>query len=566
MLIQRLRYRLLAALAVTISIGLVATALFYVRQAEQAILAEQERAFHKVTEAVGSSLESIMVGGHAEVAAEFNRRLAKVGGSRRFAILRTDGRVAFQDNQTIDAVNEALGEKRFSRRAEPEALLQPIVNVKLRSFQEVLQGEEARSEVEITPLGERVTVFFDPIFTRKSCHRCHAGGERIRGVVVLESSFDAVEREMAAARVRGLVGLAIALALTMALTGYLLGRMLFAPIEDVTRAMRRVSKGDWAHGVPVQSRDEIGQMATNFNAMRERLRDTYLGMVAEQDKLTTILLAAREAVVVTDRNGSIVLVNPAAETILGKSAARIEAEGFVRLVDDQELMEGLLAGRRDAAAPLIYRGKALQVSASTIRDGYGEVIGSAALIRDVDDEVRLRDRLQKMARTDEMTGLYNRRHLDLRFAEELSRARDDGLPLAVMIFDVDHFKRFNDEHGHDAGDRVLKAVGRVVSETLRRYDVLGRYGGEEFVAVLPGLRGKDAALVAERLRADVEAMDVGGLRVTISIGIACTELIPTEDPDALLAVADAALYRAKHAGRNRVALAPATEVERAIAT
>ncbi|MCB1889258.1 MAG: diguanylate cyclase [Rhodocyclaceae bacterium] len=559
-LIRRLRFRLLFGLSLTVLAGLVATSIFYVRQAEEAILAENERSLHKVTDAVASSLESIMEGGHAEVAAEFNRRLARVGGATRFLIVRTDGRPAFRDNETIDAVNRVLGTTAFTPHGEVETELQPIPEASSPAFQEAARGTEARQLHRTGPGGEDLLVFMDPIFSREVCHRCHVGGEAVRGVVIMETSQVQVEKDMLGARFRALIGLMMALGVTMLATGYALGKTLFGPIEGVTSAMRRVSLGDWDHGVPVESDDEIGQMASNFNVMRERLKANYLNLLAEQDKLTTILLAAREAVVVTDRDGAVVLVNPAAEEILGKSVAQIHQDGFEHIVDDPEIMHCLLSGEPESGVlELDYHGRRLAVSAATICDGDGAVIGSAALIRDVDDEHRMRARLSHMARTDELTGLYNRRHLDARFAEEFDRMRSSGQALAVMMFDVDHFKRFNDTHGHEVGDQVLRQVGRVTRETLRIYDVLGRYGGEEFVAVLPGLHSGDAGPVADRLRQDVARLRIGdGLQVTISIGVACTETVDAETPDALLAAADKALYVAKRNGRNQVQVAAKT--------
>ena len=548
----RLRFRLLIGMSLVVLVGLFGTAVIYVRQAEGAILAEHQRALHKVTDAVGTSLESIMAGGHAEVAAEFTRRLAGIGGARRFLIVRIDGTPAFRDNVTIERVNARLGYPAFELRNDGEAAPAPIPEAVRQEFARVVSGREAVDITRFEPDGERLSLFLDPIFARPVCAECHDDGQPVRGVVVLETSFRAVEHDMSEARVQALIGLVIALAVTMLLTGYLLGRLLFRPIEGVTRAMRRVATGDWEHGVPVESDDEIGQMASSFNLMRERLKANYLSLLAEQDKLTTILLTSHEAVVVTDRDGQVVLVNPAAEEILGKSAAQICEEGFDNIVDHPGIIHSLLIGEQECErVQLQYRGRMLAVSASTICDSGGTVIGSAALIRDVEDEHRLREQLSAMARTDELTGLLNRRHLDLRFAEEFERMGIRGRPLAVLIFDVDHFKRFNDEHGHEAGDRVLQAVSRRARETLRCYDVLGRYGGEEFVAVLPGLHCGDATPVAERLRRDVEQLDVGGLRVTISIGIACTEAVAAASPIELLSAADSALYRAKSAGRNR---------------
>ncbi|MCB1915704.1 MAG: diguanylate cyclase [Rhodocyclaceae bacterium] len=554
-MLRRLRFRLLVAMSAVVLIGLLATALIYLRQAEAAILAEHQRALHKVTDAVGSSLESIMEGGHAEVAAEFTRRLAGVEGASRFLIVRTDGTPAFQDNATIGRVNARLGYTAFAVHEDRPAPA-PIPEAARDEFAAVVAGREAVNITTVQGDGERFSLFLDPIFARPMCVECHDDGQAVRGVVVLETSFRAVERDMSEARVQALFGLAIAMAVTMLLTGYLLGHMLFRPIEGVTRAMRRVATGDWDHGIAVDSKDEIGQMASSFNLMRVRLKANYLSLLAEQDKLTTILLTSREGVVVTDREGGVVLVNPAAEEILGKSTAEIRDEGFERIIDQPGMIHSLLIGEQEASRiRVLYRGRMLAVGASMICEGDGSVIGSAALIRDIDEEHRLREQLSSMARTDELTGLFNRRHLDQRFAEEFDRMRVCGRPLAVLIFDVDHFKRFNDEHGHEAGDRVLRGVSRRSRETLRCYDVLGRYGGEEFVAVLPGLHSGDATPVADRLRRDIELLEVEGLRVTISIGIACTESVAAESPAELLAAADAALYQAKAAGRNRIEIA-----------
>ena len=372
--LRRLRFRLLLGMSAAVLVGLFGTAVIYVDQAEKAILSEHDRALHKVTDAVGTSLESIMAGGHAEVAAEFTRRLAGVGGATRFLIVRTDGTPAFQDNATIDRVNARLGYAAFRRHENVDSAPSPIAEATREEFAMVVAGREAVKIADVGSDGERLTLLLDPIFARPICGECHGEGELVRGVVVLETPFGVVERDMGEARVEALVGLVIALGVTMVLTGYLLGRMLFAPIEGVTRAMRRVAAGDWDHGVPVESDDEIGQMARSFNLMRERLKANYLDLLAEQDKLTTILLTSREAVIVTDREGSVVLVNPAAEEILGKSAAQICEDGFERIVDAPGLIHSLLIGEQDASRIQIrYRGRMLAVSAATICDNAGRI-------------------------------------------------------------------------------------------------------------------------------------------------------------------------------------------------
>ena len=145
------------------------------------------------------------------------------------------------------------------------------------------------------------------------------------------------------------------------------------------------------------------------------------------------------------------------------------------------------------------------------------------------------------------------------FAREAKEAVATGEPLALLVADIDHFKRFNDTHGHDQGDRVLQMVARVFRETLRRHDVACRYGGEEFVGILPSTPSGGALRVAERLRCEIADALVDGLQVTVSLGVATAPELPTDSSLQLVELADRALYRAKRGGRNQVCVASAID-------
>jgi diguanylate cyclase (GGDEF)-like protein len=164
--------------------------------------------------------------------------------------------------------------------------------------------------------------------------------------------------------------------------------------------------------------------------------------------------------------------------------------------------------------------------------------------------------LEQLATTDELTGLHNRRSLMNRLKFEVARARRFRTPLAAVMVDLDHFKLINDEHGHAMGDAVLMAVGRLVRENVRVIDIPGRYGGEELCILLPNTPPDGARKFAETLRAKIEAqVHLAGTRevtVTASLGIGSFNHLDVDDADTLLRQADAALYRAKHEGRNRV--------------
>jgi diguanylate cyclase (GGDEF)-like protein len=169
---------------------------------------------------------------------------------------------------------------------------------------------------------------------------------------------------------------------------------------------------------------------------------------------------------------------------------------------------------------------------------------------------RLMTTMEGLAMTDGLTGLRNARFFDSYLDQELSAAERDHEPLSVLMLDIDHFKQFNDNHGHPAGDEALRVFGRVLRASLRSSDVPARYGGEEFVVALRHTDLDGATLVAEKLREAVSQaiVEIGPGRygrLTVSIGVAEADLTRI-DQKALISSADGALYRAKSAGRNRV--------------
>jgi diguanylate cyclase (GGDEF)-like protein len=159
--------------------------------------------------------------------------------------------------------------------------------------------------------------------------------------------------------------------------------------------------------------------------------------------------------------------------------------------------------------------------------------------------------LRRLATTDPLTGAWNRRHFEEVAAVEMARSRRHAQPLALLLFDVDHFKRINDGHGHPAGDRVLVDLVQRVRRLLRAEDVLARWGGEEFIVLMPHARVPDATRLAERLRQGLAQEPFAAVgRVTASFGIA--GFLVDEPFDACIRRADAALYLAKRRGRDAV--------------
>ena len=186
----------------------------------------------------------------------------------------------------------------------------------------------------------------------------------------------------------------------------------------------------------------------------------------------------------------------------------------------------------------------------------GVVTHFAAIERDVTTDVEREHALEDLALTDPLTRAGNRRYFDLTMEREMSRARRMGQPLAVGLFDLDHFKSVNDTWGHPAGDLVLVGFAALVRRHLRNYDHIARIGGEEFVVVLPGAQARNAFEIIERICARLRSLPLAisaqqTLNVTCSAGVAVMGG-PDDDAAALLARADSALYRAKREGRDQV--------------
>lgn len=176
-------------------------------------------------------------------------------------------------------------------------------------------------------------------------------------------------------------------------------------------------------------------------------------------------------------------------------------------------------------------------------------------------DLKLRETLRTQSIRDSLTGLFNRRHLEERLEEEVNRGERRGRPFGLILMDLDHFKRFNDTWGHDAGDTMLRALADFLRSQFRETDIICRYGGEEFTVILPEATLEDTLARAEGLRSKVRNVQVSYQgqtlgNVTLSLGVAEYPMHGRR-PDALLRASDAALYRAKHGGRDRVEIAQA---------
>jgi two-component system cell cycle response regulator len=235
-----------------------------------------------------------------------------------------------------------------------------------------------------------------------------------------------------------------------------------------------------------------------------------------------------------------------------KRASDADAYVYIILLTSNEKREQVVRGLESGADDYLTKPFDVDELKARIRAG--------RRILDLQDQlVSARDNLHVQATHDALTGIWNRRAILELLQSELSRSKRVRTPLAVIMADLDHFKRINDTYGHPAGDVVLCEASRRMTQNLRVYDAMGRYGGEEFLIVAPGCGKAEATHVADRLR---EAMcetpfNLGPTPqfVTVSLGVAAAE--PGTDMESLLGSADKALYEAKHNGRNIVSVSPA---------
>jgi diguanylate cyclase (GGDEF)-like protein len=190
-----------------------------------------------------------------------------------------------------------------------------------------------------------------------------------------------------------------------------------------------------------------------------------------------------------------------------------------------------------------------------VRNEQGEIDYIFISVHDVTEAVNFEQKLLEMNMKDSLTGINNRRSLEIHLQDEIERHNRYNRPLSLIMFDIDHFKQINDTYGHQCGDYILKSLTAVIEKTIRKEDVLARYGGEEFCCLLPETPINAAAILAERFRKNVaqKAYHYQGNKINVTISLGVSTLTPDViNEDMLLKKADEGLYKAKNTGRNCV--------------
>ena len=338
------------------------------------------------------------------------------------------------------------------------------------------------------------------------------------------------------------------------------GRSIMRSVGELAAAAQAIGRGRLDRRVPVRGRDEFAELATSFNSMADQLRTRLQELELQRKRLRDSLSRTGELMTATHDVDQLLFL------IASAAVEAAEAEGAVLLGEDGAFVEvGTVA---DDAKRF-----ELPVATPNSRFGililYADELGEDALIAsralvaqgaNALENARLHEAAARQAISDELTGLANRRHSEERLVAEIARSERYDTPLGVIVGDIDEFKAANDTHGHAFGDLVLQRFADVLRERLRDVDLIGRWGGEEFLIVLPETTLDGAIEAAERIRTGFEAVELGPedarVRVTASFGVA--GFVRGNDALELVRAADDALYEAKRRGKNRVTAAPET--------
>jgi diguanylate cyclase (GGDEF)-like protein len=360
--------------------------------------------------------------------------------------------------------------------------------------------------------------------------------------------------DAADARIRNrlLGGLLACLAL-VGVVAYLQGRAIVRNLGRFAKAARGIAHGSLRERVPVRGRDEFAELGSALNDMAAQLEARLAELEAERGRVRGALARLGEALAATHDAKELlrIVAATAAEATSARGSRIVAADGSV-----------VASGDVDGDGERLF----ISLTASGESFGTLELVGDsfskeqrmnaaslAAHAVVALENARLHGMVERQALVDGLTGLANRRAAAEALHAEAARAGRLETPLSVVLADLDGFKDVNDAHGHTVGDAVLRIFAEVLRETLRDSDVAGRWGGEEFLLLLPGADEDGAAQLAERVRVGLAARSVPGipgLRVTASFGVA--EYAGETNTEQLIAAADSALYRAKRAGKDRV--------------
>ena len=365
-----------------------------------------------------------------------------------------------------------------------------------------------------------------------------------------------IDAANSSSRNRLLLGLLASLAL-ISIVAYFEGRSIVRTLRALAEAAHGIARGRLSERVPVRGRDEFALLGTAFNEMANQLQARLAELEDERGRVRDAITRFGEALAATHDIGTLLrVIAEAAVEATGATGARLVGDDG-RVVESGEADgegERLVLPLNAAGASLGH----LELVGDAFTPEQAMTAGSLAAHAAVAlENARLHRIVERQALVDGLTGLANRRQCEDSLTSEIARGDRLGTPFTLILADLDDFKEINDLHGHAVGDDVLREFASVLRATVRDSDVAGRWGGEEFLLLLPGADAVGGAQLADRIRASLAERSFLGrdgqvVTVTCSFGVA--QHRAGGDERELFAAADRALYRAKREGKNRVEL------------
>jgi diguanylate cyclase (GGDEF)-like protein len=383
--------------------------------------------------------------------------------------------------------------------------------------------------------------------------------------LALLSPQGAIDRAAGSTERRLEIAMLIALILLI-LVAYYEGRAIVRTLGHLAAAAHDIARGRLDRRVPVRGRDEFSGLGRAFNEMADQLQARLHELDEERRRLREATMRFGEALAAThDVDGLLrAIVETAVESTGAKGGLLIDETGEIFRMGDpisgRETIEFPLTAGREKCGNLILFGTEFSEDA---RETASWLVGHAVIAL---ENARLHRTVQRQALVDSLTGLANRRLCEAALEKEMARAQRFSEPLALILADLDDFKTVNDAYGHPAGDEVLREFARTLQDCIREIDLAGRWGGEEFVVILPGTDLAGGAKLAERIRAELAtrvALSPAGERLITTASLGVADYDGDGTPADLLGAADAALYAAKRAGKNRIVAAGEPSVETA---
>lgn len=616
---RSLNFKIILLVIAAIYIGFSLISFIAIRREEKRIFAETERASQMMAVPILNTIYSDMLDERAEMVYYLMQNLRSMKGVEQIEIIKDNGSdTAFSDDKTLNEVQKEYGELRpqwkTPRFPQSQEITAYIGSAEFKNAFNRLK-KQPNNDNHTSYIAEansrKLFTYLVTIERRKKCDSCH-GEEKARGVLMittsLEDSYEFIKESRNYWTKTGFIMIAI---ISLVLV-FSIRRSVLKPIESMARVAGSIAGGDLNQRMTVTSKDEIGELANTINKMASsldeakkeldrRLLELYalyniskvLNTTFETEQLLLRLVSdisknldIQKVIIMLldDSSGELYaasFTDPEKEIL--KDFRRKVGEGFYGLVAqtgqgrlikdvDEEIglpKEDILSPdiRSIISVPFGRRDKILGLLCA-LKDKPGMFEWhDLELFRAVAENVavalenaRLYQETKMMAITDGLTGLYNHRFFREQLSIEMEKAGRYNHAMSLIILDIDHFKHYNDAHGHPMGDELLKKLAELLLNSIRESDIACRYGGEEFVLILPET-AKDAALaLGGRVRKAIsehpfpfrETQPLGTLSVSMGVS---TFPVDSKERDGLIRKADDALYRAKNEGRNRVVVA-----------